>query len=266
MVRRKNPTGSIAKFDPGDEPWRCCAESKQHKGQRCKNKAVPGRRTCHRHGGTTPGRPPVNGRHTGVFKRLREVYNASLNDPSLLDIRESLALLDVIVHRCVERAEKLDTPEFRDQARNLFNEAKRLGREGKAEEAAEAIEHLGSLLRRGCSEDSAMMSLLKSVKAQADTTIDVWNVRLKKAQVINERDLSVILMRMHDVVIDTAPPDMAAKILDRMERVIHVPAGASLGQTGEGYYDMPAPSGQVRYVEVDDGAEEDNDPGDPAEG
>ena len=258
-MRRKNPTGSIAKFDPGGEHWRCCAESKRNPGHRCGNKAVAGRRTCHLHGGTSPGAPIKNGRHSAVFKRLRAVYDQTLNDPTLLDIRESLALLDVIVHRTIERAEQLDTPDFRSRAKELYKDFHTHMRKGDEAEAAIADAELGALLRRGSSEDSALASMVKSVKAQADTTIDVWNVRLKKAQVINERDLSAVLMKMHDVVVDNTDPATAAKILTAMERLILVPSGASMGETGEGYLDMPAPSGQVprdEDIEVVDGGDE----------
>jgi len=255
MARRANPTGSIAKFDPGSEPWRCCAESKQRPGERCMNKAVAGRRTCHMHGGRARGRKPINGRHTGVFNRLRRVYEEAMNDPTLLDIRESLALLDVIVHKAVERAEALDTPEFRQLALAAYKEVQRCIRKGEEEEARHAISELGAILKRGASEDSAMMAMLRSVQAQANTTLNVWDLRLKKAQVINERDLSIIFMRIHDVIVDNAPPEVAKGILAALENTILVPSGASPGATGDGYHDMPAPSGQVRDVEVDDGAD-----------
>lgn len=237
-----------ATFDPGDEQWRCCAESKQRPGERCKNKAVVGRRTCRMHGGTTMGAPPTNGRYTGVFKRLRSTYETSYQDPTLLDLRESLALLDVIVHKAIERAEALDTPEFRKDAYRKWRECRKLRNKGENDLAE--FRELGTMLQHGTHEDSAALSMMRAVQAQADTTIDVWKVRLARQAVINERDLSVIFMRIHDVIVDAAStPKEAAAILAELERTVLIPGGASDGQSGVGY--IAAPPQHVDAEQVD---------------
>lgn len=183
---------------------------------------------------------------------MRAVYDESLNDPNLLNIRESLALLNVVVSRTIEQTEELDTPDFRNQAIKAFRAARKAHRREDAVEFEEKFRELGALLKRGDAEHNALMAMCRAVKTQADTILRVWETRLKQAQVINERDLSAIFMRLHDVIIDHSPQDVSKKLLSEMERLILIPMGASKGQTGDGYVDMPCPSGSgVREVEIE---------------
>jgi len=182
---------------------------------------------------------------------MRDVYEQSRSDPTLLDIRESLALLDVIVHKAVERSEALDTDEFRKTAYSMWRMMRKCLSEGNDEGAEIARHELGEYLKRGASEGSAMMDLLTSVKAQAEVTLKVWDIRLKKQQVINEQDLSIAFMRILDLAYDVLPQEHAAAFADAFETKILIPSGASMGQSGAGYHDMPTPSRRVINVEAE---------------
>ena len=92
-------------FEDDGEPLRCRAKSKQH-GGRCKKTKVPGRTVCRYHGGNA-GRPIVHGRRSKALGRFREAYNEARDDPGLMDLRDTMALLDIVVQRALKRAEAI---------------------------------------------------------------------------------------------------------------------------------------------------------------
>ena len=94
---------STTTFEPGDEPNRCCAKAKSTQ-RRCGKPSVTGRRVCRLHGGMG-GRPIVHGRRSRALGRLREAYNEARDDPSLMDLRDTLALLDIVVQDAAKRAD-----------------------------------------------------------------------------------------------------------------------------------------------------------------
>ena len=200
----KNRTGSIAKYDPGNEPWRCCAQSKRS-GERCMLPAVQGRRTCRLHGGTNPGRRPLTGRHSAVLHRLRETYERCLNDPSIIDMREPLAVLDMVVNKMLERVEQLDTDGFRMRALGLYEESREAIRDGNGAEGGALLEQLGALLRKGAAEDSALMKLLTSVNAQMNAIDRVWDKKLKRENVMSKDDVALLMLQVLSSVRKTSP-------------------------------------------------------------
>lgn len=248
MPRRRNPTGSIAKFDPGDEPWRCCAELVKEPGHRCKQKAEPGRRTCRFHAGRCDGPRPTTGRHSSVMSRLLGTYERNLSSADLLDIREPLALLDAVVHRCVERAGEFDTPEFRKCAKALYRAAKKAHDKEETDEFDEAFGDLGALIKRGSSEDSALMTLVHAVQAQGKMVNDAWDKHLRRGEAIARGDLillvSTMLSVMHGAItrfssdrgLSAKDSSMLASLVsEHVEQRVFVPSGMSQGATGEGY-------------------------------
>jgi hypothetical protein len=207
MARKPSTT-----FEPGDEPGRCCAKAK-HSQRRCRLPVVPGRRVCRLHGGLG-GRPPTTGRYSKGLGRFREAYQEARQDPALLDLRETLALMDVVVQRAVERIEENDTPEFRKRALNLFEEARAAG---DAETTAALLGQLGALLKRGASEDKALDRLADTAERLARRQEKAWGIKLDAATALNARDLMAVLARFADIVLEEVPKDAAARVIRRID-------------------------------------------------
>lgn len=203
---------SSATHEPGDEPNRCCAKSKTSQ-ERCKRTVVPGRRVCRYHGGLG-GAPPKHGRYSKGLGRFREAYESARNDPGLLDLRETLALLDVVVQRAADRAADKDTPDFRAQAYDLFEKARRTT---DPADAAQALNRLGELLQVGCGEDSALAELAKAAERLGRRQEKAWQIRLDAANAINARDLTAVLARFADIVLEEVPKDAAARVIRRID-------------------------------------------------
>lgn len=215
------PRKPTTTYEPGDEPNRCCAKSKTT-GSRCSKPVVPGRRVCRYHGGLG-GRPPESGRYSKGLGKLREAYDESRNDPALLDLRETLALLDIVVKKAAERAANADSPEFRSEALELYETAR-----GAAtpEEGAAALNALGALLRRGAEEDKALKALAETAERLSRRQEKAWQIRLDAAMAINARDLVAVLSRFADIVLEEAPKDVAGRIVRRLDGEI-MGAGAT---------------------------------------
>ena len=211
-------------YEPGDEPLRCCAKSKTTQ-RRCGQRIVPGRRVCRYHGGLA-GRPPIHGRYSKGLGRFREAYQAARNDPSLLDLRETLALLDVVVQKAVERAEAKDTPKFREKAHELWKGAALL-LEGSGK--CGPMVELGELLRLGVSEDSALDALARAAERLGRRQEKAWQIKLDAAVAINARDLVAVLARFADIVLDECPKDAAGRVIRRIDSEVLGSGPASVG-------------------------------------
>ena len=214
---KPRPKPSSATFEDGDEPDRCRARTKNGTGpngepKRCGRPKVPGYQVCRYHG-AGGGRPITHGRYSAHLGRFREAYNDALNSgESLLDLRETLALLDTRLQRSAERASELDTPEYRDKALELYDAVRDAG---DPQEAAAHLVSLGDHLRRGVAEDAALRDLADAAKELAIRQEKAWGVRLHAAQAINARDLTTIMARIVDIIIEEAPD--ARRLLQRLD-------------------------------------------------
>ena len=221
--------GSSTTFEPGDEPGRCCAKAKST-GKRCGLPVVPGRRVCRIHG-VLCGAPPKHGRYSKGLGRFREAYQEARQDPSLLDLRETLALMDVAVQRAVERASDADTPDFRARALELY-ERVRSARD--PQEAAATLNKLGELLRAGVEEDDALQELAKAAERLARRQEKAWSIKLDAATALNARDLVSVMARWADIVLEEVPKDAAARVIRRIDgEVLGTGAAATRLEVGD---------------------------------
>ena len=202
----------MGSYDPGDEPNRCTAKSKQT-GQRCTKTIVPGRGVCRYHGGLG-GRPIKHGRYSKSLGSLREAYEASRSDPTLLELRDTLAVLDVIVQKAAARVSELDSPGFREEAVQLYKQA---AAATDANAMRARLRDLGALLNKGTAEDAALRQLQGSVERLAKRQEKAWDLRLSAANVINARDVLALLSRFADIVLNESSPEVASRIIARID-------------------------------------------------
>jgi hypothetical protein len=216
--RRRNAREpkSTATFEDGDEPDRCRAKSK-NKSQdgnpvRCGRKKEPGYNVCRYHG-AGGGRPIIHGRYSKRLGRFREAYEQALESgEGLLDLRETLALLELHVQRAAERASEADTPQMRARALELCKQAQA----AEPDARDQPLEQLATLLEAGVAEDEALAALADAADRMAVRQEKAWGVRLHAAQVINARDLVVIMGRIVDIILEEAP-DNARRLVERID-------------------------------------------------
>ena len=219
MARKPSTT-----FEPGDEPNRCCAKAKST-GKRCGKPVVPGRRVCRIHGGLG-GAPVKHGRYSKSVGRFKEAYQEARNDPSLLDLRETLALLDVAVQRSAERASEGDIPEFRKRALDLFERARA---SADPADAAKYLNQLGDLLKEGVKDDEALEHLAKAAERLSRRQEKAWSIKLDAATAMNARDLTAVLARFADIVLEESNRESAARIIRRIDAEVLGSGPAAVG-------------------------------------
>lgn len=109
-------------------------EEGQVHGEQCKNVAIYATRYCKFHGGKGPGHPAVSGsnflnsKYNPVPKALQRKFEASVEDPDLLNLTKSIALVDSQIWQLCEDASSQDnfTALQRKQLRQLLKEKREL--------------------------------------------------------------------------------------------------------------------------------------------
>lgn len=149
------------------------------------------------HGARSPGAPIKTGRYSKHLGRLARAYEESLSDAGLLDMRESVAVLDVHVKRCATRASELDTPDFRARCRVLHGQAK--------------FDELGKLLEQGANEDDALRDLVRAVETFSRNQAATWGVKLAKGQAVNAKTAMAAYVRLLDIFGTVAGADAKQK-------------------------------------------------------
>lgn len=181
---------------------------------------------CRLHGGASTGPPIKHGRYSKRLGRFRDAYEEAKNDPSLMDLRESLALLDLTVQRAAERATDNDTPEFRKRALAL---ARGVEQAAGTEDFEGEMKDLLELLETGVREDSALDDLARAAERLGRRQEKAWSIRLDAATALNARDLVAVLARFADIVLEEADKDAARRIVSRIDGEILGTGPAAVG-------------------------------------
>jgi len=219
---------SICTFEDDGEPNRCRARNRQ--GKRCGNPKVTGRTVCRMHGGHA-GRPPTSGRRSMALGRLQEAYEEAKNDPTLLDLKDTLAVLDLVMQKAAEHFVDSDTPELRQNALELLIQARAEPEPEKREHYLDALEEL---LRAGANESDALENLAKAAERLARRKEKAWGIKLDAAVAMNARDMIAVLARLTDFIMEEAPRDAAGRIIRRIDQEIMGAGKAAVGlDTGE---------------------------------
>jgi hypothetical protein len=202
-------------YNPPDDERRCNAKSKQT-GERCRVWAVPGRAVCRFHGGLG-GRPPVHGRYSKVLTNMKAKYESALEDDRVMDLRETLAVLDTALMEMMEMAEEGASPQSWKRAGELMKQLN-AARGGDPAEAAAILRELDKLLTDGAARAAAMEAMTKAAERKAIRAEAAWKVRLDAAQAINARDLVTVFTRLVLLIEDELGIQASKAVVDRIDR------------------------------------------------
>jgi hypothetical protein len=135
-------------------PLAICGAKKRN-GEPCQSKPMPNGR-CRMHGGTSRigigSGTYKHGRYsTALPSRMQAAYQASLNDPELLDLNGSIALIDARLADLLTRVDTGESGAIWNELRKAYAE---LRNPNKAK-AAEALNDIGMLINRGAGDSIA---------------------------------------------------------------------------------------------------------------
>jgi hypothetical protein len=214
-IEARTPSGprSKAKYaDDPSEPNRCHAANKRN-GERCRRSVVRGQLVCRLHGGASTGRPTTVGKFSKVLTRMRESYEDALSDrDALYSLDETLSLMQVLTERALQRAEECDSPNLRSNAFGLLKDALASMDSGDGKRAGVLFRELYDLLEVGVAEDSTTDALTKAVEKFAARKERAWDVRLKAADVMNKKDMTILIGRFIDSVVKHGSAEVARKV------------------------------------------------------
>lgn len=177
------------------------------------------------HGGLG-GAPVKHGRYSKSIGRFSEAYQEARSDPTLLDLKETLALLDVTVQRAAERASDGDVPDFRRLALDLYEKARAAT---LPEEVARHLNQLGALLKEGVKDDAALEHLAKAAERLSRRQEKAWSIKLDAAVALNARDLTAVLARFADIVLEESSREAASRIIRRIDGEVLGSGPAAIG-------------------------------------
>lgn len=206
----------------GQSPHRLC-KAHNRSGQPCRRVAAEGKSVCYLHGGAPgSGRPPVHGRYSKAISShaLSGAYKSAIDDPTLLDMLEPIALLEAALQRTVQRLAERDTPDFRARCLSLLEQAQEATARKDLDEARELMGRLRSLLRQGVEEDKALSEMSVQAERLSKRVEAAWSIKLQKRQVLNVQQLGAVIARVLQIVSEESTPVVAATIVGRMEREV----------------------------------------------
>lgn len=214
--------------DPSPFQRQCTAKSKQS-GVRCRGAAMPGSSKCKMHGGTNPGGRVKHGRYSKVLKRWREDFERLLNDEGLLDTRHDLAMMDVTIEDLIARVQDGDSPDWRAQVRDAYDQLQAAIRSRKQDRVAKAMKALGTLVEGGASQDAMAREVISSVDRRAARAQKLVEIQTRREQKVTARDLGLVFVQFVDVLRDELGPAMLGRVMPRLTKVIESYAAPLLG-------------------------------------
>lgn len=202
----------------------CGAKTRNGNHAICHRYPIADNGRCKLHGGTSPGRPITTGRYSmkGRYakilegSKLGEMYSSAIESQSLLDLKETTALLETVLQRVTERATKFDSTDFRKIALDLFKQWQDL--ESTDPDAARSkLLELGEWLKEGVSEDRALDRVAEHADRLAKRIEGVWQIKLQKQQTVNAHDLRLLFAFWIDILKDQTSPEIAAAVALRVQ-------------------------------------------------
>lgn len=173
---------------------------------------------CRMHGGKTKGRPIEHGRTAKYTKIFGPNFAALVRDPELLNASAELALFDQYL---TERAESIHggvnsewLHELR-KAHHALHEALFVERE--AGKVRVCVERLGEMIQEGGERQRAWEEVLAAARSRSEIAVKADAVLARREQTVSESDLLKEFVRVFNMVLEEAGPDVANRIRSRWE-------------------------------------------------
>jgi hypothetical protein len=138
---------------------RCQAWSRRQ-GQQCSNYPVKTKSNCRMHGGKTPfgiaSATWVHGRNSKYLPaRMRDAYQASMEDKELLALRHELSVVDARIADLYQRVDTGESGKLWLRSREVLQDLRKALATQDPKKTTEAIIELDDLIRHGASDYSA---------------------------------------------------------------------------------------------------------------
>jgi hypothetical protein len=191
--------------------------------------------------GAGGGRPIKHGRYSKALQRSTLVahYDEAVEDKSLFDLKEPIALLEACLRRTSERVADRDTPEFRKRCLELYEAAQQSLKDGDSAGASSRLKDLGQLIRQGTSEDRAIADLRYYADNLAARIEGAWRIHLSSGQSYNRQALVKIMAQILEFIRIEAGRTAAQRVQSRLVNLLSASDGGNLKEIDIGSGDEP---------------------------
>lgn len=141
------------------------------------------------------------------------LYDEAVAARDLLDLREPIAILEAMVQGAAQRSKELDTPDFREKARELY---KGWRNNSDIAESEKACKELGELLDRGADSDRALSKVADNAERLAKRLEEAWKIKLQKRSAISANDLQALFLVWIDICAQETSQEIAARVASRV--------------------------------------------------
>lgn len=146
----------------------CTGHSKQT-GKPCGRPPTPGKAVCHFHGSRSPSGSDsqrfLHGRYSKAMPaRLASRFEASLNDPELVDLTREIALIDARIEELVGRIDSGESGAIWKALRDAHKELMQARFAEDKQGQADAINKIGGLIQRGFADNAAWVDIFEAIE------------------------------------------------------------------------------------------------------
>lgn len=184
-----------------------CTATVRKTGQRCRRRAVTGYPVCQVHGAGSPkkgrpgGRPIETGLHSNKLpERMREKFLEARSDPELLNLRDSLALLDSRLEDILIRVDTGESGAAWTNVRKAMDAFLKEFYDDEGKHVNERLDDLKDAIQKGL-EDYAIWSEVINLLEQRRKIVESEQKRLvAMQQVITISDAMVLMTALANIV------------------------------------------------------------------
>lgn len=204
---------------------RCKAKSKRS-GEQCKRSAVVGREVCAVHGGKSP-----KGAASALFKtgkyskylpaRMLAAYESSLNDPQLLDLKQSVALIDARLTDLLSRVDSGESGALWMAVVGTYNHLRKTYRGGDHVQIMKAFAVMDEVINKAIDDYAAWGEIGQLLDARRKHVETQQRVELQGERAVPAEQLMTFMGAvLHLIQTSVSSQQEKQRIADGIDRLI----------------------------------------------
>lgn len=206
--------------------YRQCTATSKRSGERCKGRAVNGSEVCYMHGGKTPKGAASPHFKTGKYskalpQRMIAAYEAAASDPELLDLKQSVALIDARLLDLLSRVDSGESGVLWAETIKAFRALRKAYRGGDHIEVMKAFASMDTVIDSVMQDYAAwgeIKHLLDDRRKHVETQA---NVELKGERAVSANELMTFMGAVLNLIQSTvSSKDERIKIANGIEHLI----------------------------------------------
>lgn len=207
--------------------YRQCTATSKRSGERCKGRAVNGSEVCYMHGGKTPKGAASPHFKTGKYstalpQRMIAAYEAATRDPELLDLKQSVALIDARLLDLLSRVDSGESGALWSETIKAFRALRRAYRGGDHIETMKAFGAMEIVIDSVMQDYAAWGEIQRLLDDRRKHIETQANVALKGEKAITAEQLMAFMGAVMSLIQTTVKDKQERiQIADGMERIVN---------------------------------------------